>query len=292
MSESEADRKMVISIAKALRDAAETMRAAGVSEPRLEASLLLSHTIGRDRAFLIAHDDQTLSPGQLQTLAALVSRRSAGEPLQYITGHQAFFNLDFDVTPDVLIPRPESEAIVEAALELLRPNLTARFADIGTGSGCLAVSILQELPAARAIATDISAAALEVARANAARHRVTPRLQLIQSDLFAKVPAKEEFHLIVSNPPYVPDHSLKSLSREVRHEPRSALAAGPDGLEIIRRLLREAPEHLVARGQLVFEFGFGQYELLTALIDHQVWEVRDVRNDLQGIPRTMVLGKK
>lgn len=247
--------------------------------------------MNRDRTFILAHPEHVLDPDQLARFQSLVVRRAAGEPLQYLTGHQEFFKLDFAVTPDVLIPRPESEAIVEAALELLPKDRPSRFADVGTGSGCLPISILHELPTASGIATDISTAALAVARSNAQTHRVADRLQLIESDLLTAIPPAEQFELIVSNPPYVPDDDIDSLQREVRYEPRSALAGGSHGLEVIRRLLREAPPRIQTGGYLVFEFGFGQAELLLNLIDRKAWNLIEVRKDLQGIPRVLVLAR-
>lgn len=248
--------------------------------------------MNRDRTFILAHPEHVLESNLLAMFQSLVVRRAAGEPLQYITGRQQFYKLDFQVTPDVLIPRPESEAIVEVARELLPKDRPSRLADIGTGSGCLAISILHELPEARGTAIDVSPAALNIARCNAQRHGVIDRLQLIESDLFSAMASDEQFDLIVSNPPYVPDGNIDSLQREVRYEPRSALAGGSDGLEVIRRLLREAPQHLRSGRHLVFEFGFGQYELLLNSIDHQIWDQIETRNDLQGIPRTMLLRKK
>src|SRR5436309_14412035 len=173
---------MTVSIRSALAEGAGVLATNGVTEPRLEASSLLAHTTSRDRAFIITHADDVLPPVQLETFRFLIARRAAGEPLQYLTGHQEFFKLDFEVTPDVLIPRPETEFLVEIALELLKGNLDPFIADIGTGSGCVAVSLLHELPDAHAIATDISAAALWVAQRNADRHGVTDRLTVIESD--------------------------------------------------------------------------------------------------------------
>ena len=154
---------MSVSIRSALAESAETLAANAVAEPRLEASSLLAHTTSRDRAFLITHGDEVLTPEQLENFRSLVARRAAGEPLQYITGHQEFFKLDFEVNPDVLIPRPETEIIVEAALELWRREDEAFIADIGTGSGCIAIALAKELPAAQFVATDISPSALIVA---------------------------------------------------------------------------------------------------------------------------------
>ena len=283
--------KMGVTIQNALADATAALAGSGLERARLEAGSLLSQVMNRDRTFILAHPEHVLDADLLAVFQSLAVRRAAGEPLQYLTGHQEFFKLDFAVTPEVLIPRPESEAIVEVALELLPRDRPSRFADVGTGSGCLAISILHELTHASGIAIDVSPAALNIARGNAKRHGVIDHLQLIESDLFSAVAADEQFDLIVSNPPYVPDDDIDSLQREVRYEPRSALAGGSDGLDVIRRLLREAPPRLQARGHLVFEFGFGQEELLLNLIDRKAWNLIEVRKDLQGIPRTMVLGR-
>jgi release factor glutamine methyltransferase len=283
--------KAGVTIQNALADATAALAKSALKQARLEAGSLLSHVMNRDRTFILAHPDQGLDSDQLARFQSLVLRRAAGEPLQYITGHQEFFKLDFEVTPDVLIPRPESEAIVEAALELLPKDRPSRFADVGTGSGCLPISILHELPTTSGIATDISTAALAVAHGNAQTHRVADRLELIESDLLTAVPPEEQFDLIVSNPPYVPDKDIDSLQPEVRFEPRSALAGGTDGLEVIRRLLREAPPRMQTGGHLVFEFGFGQAELLLNLIDRKAWNLIEVRKDLQDIPRMMVLAR-
>jgi release factor glutamine methyltransferase len=287
----ESDHKMAISIGTALSEAARTL-AANISEPRLDAALLMSHVIRRDRAFLIAHPAATIAEPQLKEFEVLIARRAQGEPLQYITGHQEFFKLDFEVTPDVLIPRPETELIVEAALELVDPNAAFVFADLGTGSGCLAVSILNECREARALAIDISEPALQIAQRNAERHRVADRLRLIQSDLFDAISVNETLDLIVSNPPYVSDDEMKTLQREVQREPQAALAGGSDGLALIRRLLLEAPGHLRPGGYLVFEFGINQELAIRDLVDREIWKLIEIRNDLQQIPRTILLQKK
>ena len=284
--------KTGVTIQNALADATGALAGSDLKEARLEAGSLLSHVMNRDRTFVLARPEHVLDPDLLVMFQSLVVRRAAGEPLQYITGHQEFFKLDFEVTPDVLIPRPESEAIVEVALELLPKDRPARFADVGTGSGCLAISILHELTNARCVAIDVSPAALNIARANAQRHAVIDRLRLIKSNLFSAVAADHKFDLIVSNPPYVPDDDIESLQREVRYEPRSALAGGSDGLVVISRLLREAPARIQTAGHLVFEFGLGQEELLLNLIDRTAWNLIEARKDLQGIPRTMVLERR
>jgi release factor glutamine methyltransferase len=222
----------------------------------------------------------------------LIARRAGGEPLQYITGHQEFFKLDFEVTPAVLIPRPETELIIEVALELLDNDPQPYLADIGTGSGCIAISILHELSAARAVATDVSTAALRVAQRNGERHGVADRLALLESDCFSALDASRPFSLIASNPPYISDDELKSLQREVNCEPRAALAGGLDGLSVIRRLLLEAPQYLRPGGYFVFEIGFRQSEAAEHLIDQRAWQLLEIRTDLQKIPRTFVLQRK
>lgn len=283
---------MDVSIATALNQGAEKLRAQEVAEPRMEATVLLSHTLGRDRTFLIAHDDELLSAEQSHTFDDLILRRASGEPLQYISGHQEFFKLDFEVTPDVLIPRPETELIVEAALELSPQNAEFNFADVGTGSGCIAISILHERAQARATAIDKSAPALEVAQRNAVRHQVPDRLRMMESDLFAALPREQTFDLIVSNPPYIQTGDLKTLQREVRLEPQSALDGGPDGLTLIRRLLSDAPAFLRARGYLIFEMGFDQEDSVRRIINQTTWELNEIRQDLQGLGRTVILRKQ
>ncbi len=283
---------MKLSISKAILEGAQKLSAAGVAEARRESGSLLAHAIGRDRTFIVTHADQPLEAVAVAAFQKLIERRAAGEPLQYLTGQEEFFKLDFEVTPGVLIPRPETELVVEIALELLKGNLDPFVADIGTGSGCIAISLLHELRDAQAIATDISAAALSVARRNAERHGVTDRLTVIESDCFAKVNAGRPFSLIASNPPYIRDDEIGTLQREVGFEPRTALAGGPDGLDIVRRLLDEAAPFLAEDGHFVLEIGFGQSALVEQLINREIWELIEMRPDLQGIARTVVLRKK
>lgn len=278
-----------LSIAKAIIEGSQRLSAGSVAEPRREAGSLLAHVLGRDRSFVITHADNALNNDESESFRCLIERRATGEPLQYLTGHQEFFKLDFEVTPSVLIPRPESELIIEAALEVLRDDPRPFVMDIGTGSGCLAISLLHELPAARALATDVSPAALEIAQRNAERHGVANRLTLLGSDCFSALAARGWFSLIASNPPYITDADLQNLQREVNYEPRAALAGGPDGLSVIRRLLLEARPYLGSGGYFVFEIGFGQSEAVESLIDRNVWKLIEIRTDLQRIPRTFVL---
>ncbi len=283
---------MDISISKAILEGAQVLRAAEVGGARRESASLLAHAVGRDRTFIVTHANEPLESAAVESFRKLIERRAAGEPLQYLTGHQEFFKLDFEVTPDVLIPRPETELVVEIALELLKGNLDPFIADIGTGSGCIAISLLHERSDAQAIATDISAAALCVAQRNAVRHGVIDRLTMIESDCFAKINADRPFSLIASNPPYIRDDEIGTLQREVGFEPRTALAGGPDGLDIVRRLLRETAPFLAPRGHFVFEIGFGQSATVEQSINREVWELSEMRPDLQGIARTIVLRKK
>ena len=277
-------------IADVLRDATQILQNAGVPEARREAGSLLSFVIGRDRTFLISHAEDELDDHQVDEFRNVVERRAAGEPLQYITGVQDFFGREFRVTPDVLIPRPETELLVEAALEV---NQAATFVcDVGTGSGCIAITLLCELNAARAVAVDKSPAALEIAKLNAQNLSVAERVEFVVCDCFDSLDSPE-FDLIVSNPPYVSAGVIAGLQREVRdHEPLVALSPGPDGLSIIRRLINQAPQFLKANGHLLMEIGFDQGEAVQQLIDANVWELREIRPDLQCIPRIVVLRKR
>ncbi|HEU4714058.1 MAG TPA: peptide chain release factor N(5)-glutamine methyltransferase [Pyrinomonadaceae bacterium] len=275
------------SIADSLKEAAQTLREAGVAEARREAGSLLSFVIAKDRTFLISHAEDLVNDADLQRFRDAVTRRAAGEPLQYITGVQDFFGREFRVTPDVLIPRPETELLVEAALEVIADTATPMICDVGTGSGCIAVTLLCERDDARAIAVDVSDAALAVAAENARRHGVAERIVFAISDCFDAVDSK--FDLIVSNPPYVSAGALDGLQREVRdHEPLVALSPGADGLSVIRRLLADAPAFLKKSGYLIMEIGFDQGEKVQALVD-QNWRLLEIRPDLQGIPRIVVL---
>lgn len=285
---------MNLSIAQATIEAAQILREAGVGEARREATSLLAHVLARDHTFLIAHAGDVLSPFEFMRFRECVGRRARGEPLQYITGHQEFFRLDFEVTPAVLIPRPETELIVEAALALLDETIDAPLiCDVGTGSGAIIISILHERKRARGVGLDISFDALWVAARNAARHGVSDRLAFVASDCLAALDSSAtRFAMIVSNPPYIPEMDVAGLQREVReHEPRIALTPGPDGLRLIRRLLTQAPRFLSPGGHLLFEIGFNQHRSVQQLINKNVWQLQIIDKDLQGIPRTIVLRK-
>jgi release factor glutamine methyltransferase len=281
---------MSVSIGDALRQATQALDHAGVAEARREAGSLLSHIIRKDRTFLISHAEDLIDGGELERFEEAVARRAVGEPTQYITGTQDFFGRSFRVTPDVLIPRPETELLVEAALKLMAAG--ASVCDVGTGSGCIAITLLAERADARAVAIDVSEAALEVARQNARDHGVEERVEFVLSDCFVRLDPSP-FDLIVSNPPYVSEAMLPGLQREVRdYEPRVALSPGADGLKVVRRLLAEAPEFLRNGGYLMMEIGFDQGEIVQQMVDENVWTLQDILPDLQCIPRIVVLQKK
>jgi release factor glutamine methyltransferase len=282
---------MTLSIAEVLREAARALDHAGVADARREAGSLLAHVIRKDRTFLISHADDLLAEAELREFEAAIARRAAGEPAQYITGVQDFFGRSFRVTPDVLIPRPETELLVEAALQVMNEN--ARVCDVGTGSGCIAITLLCERADARALGLDISGAALRIARENAHDQSVADRIEFVVSDCFDELDSTaRQFDLIVSNPPYVSAAALPGLQREVKnYEPLVALSPGSDGLSVIRRLLREAPAFLKRHGHLLFEIGFDQGEAVDRLVDRDVWTLKNILPDLQGIPRIVVLQK-
>src|SRR2546422_5089706 len=281
------------SIAEAILQGAHALRKAGVPEARREAGSLLAYVLGRDRTFILSHADDPISEEQLKMFCGTLDWRAAGKPLQYITGHQEFFGLDFEVTHDVLIPRPETELLVEKALELASTEAALVICDVGTGSGCIAITLLHELPHARGMAIDVSLEAIEVAKRNASTHSVSERLEFVVSDCFAGLNKRSPvFDLVVSNPPYVSAHDLEGLQREVRdYEPHLALQAGADGLTIIRRLLVDAGAYLKSGGHFLFEIGLNQHQAVEQLVDPGLWKLLDIYSDLQGIPRTVALEK-
>jgi release factor glutamine methyltransferase len=280
-----------------------------VPSDTLAAEVLLLYCLERDRGWLYSHPDEHLDPYLAASYFTLIARRVAGEPTQYLTGTQEFWGLEFEVTPAVLIPRPETEHVVEVALERLgaagikidlktgAPSPPLRIADVGTGSGCLAVALAHELPHAEVFATDISAAALDVARRNAARHGVADRIRFVEADLLDGLSLSPLvtshspllFDLIVSNPPYVARSEEAALPREVReHEPEAALFGGPTGVEIYARLVEQAGSLVRPRGNLILELGYGAADSVRAILAAQPgWANICVTNDLAGIPRVL-----
>jgi len=292
-------------IRSALKEGLARLRAAHVPSHTLAAEVLLLNVLGCDRTWLYTHAEDRMDAAASEKFFALIARRAAGEPTQYLTGRQEFWGLEFEVTPAVLIPRPETEHVVEVALERLgprglpmdmatgEPNPTLQVADIGTGSGCLAVALAHELPHAVIFATDISAAALEVARRNAARHGVCDRIHFLQSDLLTGLRTESRtacgFDLIVSNPPYIAHDTVAWLDREIRdHEPEAALVGGGTGFEIYARLMEQAARSLTSGGIFVVELGWGAAAKVKGMLEAEPdWANIDITNDLAGIPRVL-----
>lgn len=276
-------------------EATHALVAAGYveAEAAIDAELLARYALGWTREQMLVRWREPVPHDFESRYAPLVSRRLRHEPVAYIIGHREFWNLDITVTRDTLIPRPETELIVEETLALA-PSLPAAptIVDVGTGSGCLAVAIATELPKARVIAIDVSLAALDVAKHNAVKHQVANRITLRAGSLLE--PVSEPIDVIVSNPPYVPLRDAPTLQPDVReYEPAVALFSGDDGLATIRALLTQAATHLRSGGWLIFEFGYNQSTAITQLVDEPaVWHLHRLRADLQGIPRTAVLQRR
>jgi len=274
-----------MNISDAIALGGDALRQASIAEPEREVNLLLRHSLKRDAAFIYAHPEYRLDAVESILFKAVLKRRVAGEPFQYISGVQEFYGHEFKVTPDVLIPRPETEILVEAAIKELDHKADAKFCEIGVGSGCIAISILKAVPSAVAVAVDISKAAIDVARMNADSHDVLDRLSLKESDVFSNV-SEFEFDLIVSNPPYVTLPDIETLQKEVREfEPRTALVGGQDGLDIIRTLVSEAPKYLRPKGMLLIEIGWDQSDRVREMFENRTWHDLMLLDDLQGIPR-------
>ena len=272
----------------ALRSAIAVLEENRVGSPRMNAEVLLMFVLGCDRAYLYAHPERELSPDEQNRYDEALEQRARGVPAQYITGHQEFWGLDFIVGSAVLIPRPETEHLVEAVLELCKELPHPRIVDVGTGSGCVALALASELPHAEIHATEISTDALEIARANAARLLLTDRVTFHSTDLLCGVAG--QFDIVASNPPYVGDSEYDKVQLEVRKfEPRCAVFAGADGMDIIRRLAQQARAALKPGGFLAIEIGYSQEDAVRAVL-HDWQDVRAVP-DLQGIPRVIVARK-
>ena len=274
-----------MTVAEGLKEGTKVLRENAVAEPERESVLLMAHALKRDSTFIYAHPEYRLNAVESILFKAVIRRRASHEPFQYIVGHQEFFGLDFYLTPDVLIPRSETEILVQAAINEFRNHDGVTFLEVGIGSGCISVSILANLPNARAIGVDASYKALAVAASNAEKNGVADRLELQLSDVYDGVDERE-FDLIVSNPPYVSDRDLNSLQREVRDfEPRIALSGGRDGLDIIRRIISGAPKLLRSDGMLLMEMGWDQSEKVVPIFEPSGWRHIEMLPDLQTIPR-------
>jgi release factor glutamine methyltransferase len=274
----------------------QALRKAGVASWRLDAELLLAAAAGMTRAELLAGGNRwdLLASAKAARFARLVERRAAREPIAYILGRKEFHSLDLEVGPAVLIPRPETETLVEVALEILRESGGTLVIDVGTGSGAIGLAIAAEAPRAHIVATDLSVDALAVARRNAERLGMAGRIETRHADFFSLLDGGSplrRFDLIVSNPPYIADTEIPGLQPEVsRYEPRVALAGGPDGMGFYRVMAREAPAHLAARGHLMVETGAGQAGAVATIFRAAGFAAVLTRNDLAGIPRVVCAG--
>ena len=310
-----------------LKEGIAQLREAGVPSFTLAAELLLLHVLGRDRTWIYSHPEEEISAANAEQFFRFIARRANGEPTQHLTGKQEFWGLEFEVTPDVLIPRPETEHVIEVALDRLalreiragrKQTLSGeglQIADVGTGSGCIAIALAKDLPGATIYATDISNAALAVARRNAARHSVSDRIHFLESNLLdtlsdvgtryivplhggatvvtehqSPVPNHQSlsFDLIASNPPYIGRREVATLMREVRdREPEVALYGGEEGYELYADLITQAAAHLQPGGILVLELGHNSLPAVQPLLDAPKWINVAVTNDLAGIPRVI-----
>jgi release factor glutamine methyltransferase len=271
----------------------ETFVANDVPSPRLNAELLMMFVLGRERAYLYAHPEHELTAEEQDRYDEVIRERARGCPTQYITGHQEFWGLDLVVSPAVLIPRPETEHLVEAVLELVKqrePEAKLRLLDVGTGSGCIALALASELPLAEIHACDLSDEALEIARANAARLGLAGRIAFRKSDLLSAY-AGETFDFVVSNPPYVGASEADKVQRQVREfEPKVAVFSGQEGMDIYRRLIPQARKALKAGGWFAAEIGFSAEAKVRELLAG--WDEVQVSPDLQGIPRVIAARKR
>lgn len=320
----------LLDVRAALREGMSRLAEARIPSHALAAELLLMHALGRGRAWIYSHPEAAIDPADAAQYFASIARRATGEPTQYIIGKQEFWGMEFEVNPSVLIPRPETEHVVEVALKRLpirkcesdfrgAAGRKIRIADVGTGSGCIAVALAKELPKAEIVATDISQAAFEVAHRNAVRHSVADRIRFLRTDLLesllresrvtshesrsqsdeSRPPAPHHspitthhslcFSLIVSNPPYVSREEAASLQREVReHEPDTALFGGPTGAEVYIRLIEQSAALLVPGGSLVLELGYNSAPRVRSMLENSVdWRGIEITNDLAGIARVI-----
>jgi release factor glutamine methyltransferase len=276
-----------VTVRESLLEAAQRLQLHIISNPRLSAEVLLAHVLGVERSYLYAHDEREISETEYAALDDAINKRIRGVPLQYIVGHQEFYGRDFIVNPSVLIPRPETEFVIESVLEA-RPAAHSRIIDIGTGSGCIAVTLALELPTSTVFATDISLAALETARVNASALRAAVNFACM--DVLDAVSGAFDF--VVSNPPYVRLGELDRLQREVReHEPHLALFSPHDELAIYRRLVDGSRKLLGPSGKLIMEIGFAMEEAVLGLFDES-WIRHPTRTDLQGVPRTIIASRR
>jgi release factor glutamine methyltransferase len=289
---------ITVTLLEAINNAEAKLTTAGIAAARLDAEVLLSYVLKKDRAWIITHIHDVLDGAACSSFQGILERRTRREPLQYLTGKQEFWGLEFKVTPDVLIPRPETELVVETAIGIAAGSGSqAVIVDLGVGSGCITISLAKELPGARFFAIDKAEEALIMARENASKHGVSNRIRFLNGDLFEpleKLDIRGRIDIIVSNPPYVGAGESSTLQPEVRdYEPGMALFAGPLGTEIHKTIIENAPEYLKRQGALVMEMGIGQAGVLCKLIRATgAYEPAIVHKDLAGIERVIVARKK
>lgn len=271
-----------------LKSAAEKLNAAGIETPRLDAEILLAHVLNCRRLNLYVDDKKILTSAQISRFENLIEGRLKKNPVAYLVGNKEFMGLSFAVTPAVLIPRPDTEILTQVAIEKLLPLGEVRFADLGTGSGAICVSILKFVKGATAAAVDISAEAIDCAKFNAQKFGVDDRINFYCGDLFAPL-AGQKFHAVISNPPYIPTNDLENLQAEVKTEPRSALDGGADGLNFYRRIIGGAPKFLTGGGFLAVEVGINQAAAVKKIFAENNFVGVEIFKDLSGINR-VVLG--
>lgn len=282
-----------VTVLEAIQRGADFLARKGVDSPRLQAELLLAHVLKLPRMRLYLNFERPLTAAEVDELRGLMQRRGRREPLQHLVGSTSFCGFELVVNRHVLVPRPETEILAELGWQFLNTlNTEAAVLDFGTGSGCLAVAVALQCPRARVIALEISPDALELARRNVERHGLRERVQLLPSDGFAAVPEEARFHLIISNPPYIPTEEIETLQPEVRaFDPRLALDGGADGLTFVRRLAAEAGSHLATGGRLMLELGDGQTAAAREIFFRQNWIVETVREDYSQRPRFLIAGR-
>lgn len=271
-----------------LNEATAALKTAGLPTPRLDAEVLLSHILGCERALLYREPDRRLSQKEEAVFLSLVARRAAFEPVAYLTGEKEFMGLSLIVTPAVLIPRPETELLVETTVMLIKGKSAPVVADVGTGSGAVAVSIAVLVPAARVFATDAAPEAVEVAKSNAAKYRVADRVSFFVGDLLKPFGGRKAvFDLVAANLPYIPTREIARLAKDISFEPLRALNGGPDGLQLYRRLVPQARRLLKPGGHMLWEIGHGQGSAALRLLNPVIWEA-EVKMDLAGLERLVV----
>jgi release factor glutamine methyltransferase len=277
---------------RALASAVDRLELADVGSPRMNAEVLLMFVLGTNRAYLYAHPEQELTPEEETRYHEVLAQRSTGMPSQYITGHQEFWGLDLVVSPAVLIPRPETEHLLETVLELARGVTRPKLVDVGTGSGCIALALAHELKDAEVFAVDISADALEIARANAVRLQLDGRVRLMQSNVLEALAAFHDFDFVISNPPYVGFGEADKVQKSVRDfEPQVAVFAGEQGLNVIEPLVGQGYTSLKPGGWLAMEIGYSMRDAVVNLLSPTMWDEIRVVPDLQGIPRVIAARK-